>query len=122
MKIGGQPRVIPRRNRRRFVSLESDVADPRRRQQLEYRVKHSEPCSEYRYHDDVTADDVPFGLGERSLNRGWKGGHIAKDLGSQQHTDPVGGAPEGGWIDASVPELHQRVLDQRVIDNAHRHW
>jgi hypothetical protein len=94
------------------------VADPRSGQQLENGVKHPKPSPEHRHHHDVVPDNSSFSRPERCLHGVGHRGHLPKGLGREQNTDAVGRTTKGRRGRANVPELHQGVVNERMIDDA----
>ena len=114
-----QLRVVLRRDGRRFVALQADVAHAGRRQQLQHGVEHSQSRAQHRHHDDIARHPPPFGLFERRLNDGAFRRQIAQRLGDQQHADAVGDLAELFGLGVDVAKLAERVVNQRMGDEVH---
>ena len=65
--------------------------------------------------------DASFRRTERRVDRWSPRWHVSQSLGRQQHADAVGGAAEFRWLRPDVAQLHQGVVDERMVHDVNGH-
>ena len=97
------------------------MSDPRRRHQLEDSVEHAEARAQDRNHNNIGRDPPAVGQAHRRVDRHVRRGEVPERFGGQQDADPSGRAPERFRRRSLVAQRHERILNQRVIDDVKAH-
>ena len=71
--------------------------------------------------DDVAGDDAPIGGTNRRPDRRRPRRNVAERLGGQQDRNAIGGTPELRRWRRDVAQFHERVVDERMIDEVDGH-
>jgi hypothetical protein len=120
-EIGRELRVVLRRDRRQLVALQADMAHARMGDELQHGVEHAEAGAQDRDDDHVRSDPQPAGRSDRRFDGRGGGREVAQRLSRQQDADPRGRATKLFGRSVFVPQRHERVVHQRVVDQMDRH-
>ena len=104
-----------------LVALQADVADARRRQQLQHGVEHAEAGAQHRHDHDVGAHDPGVGRPSGVVTVAASVGRSRSASAARSRLIRLAARAECGRRRAGVAQLHQRIVDERVIDEVERH-
>ena len=120
--IGDRILDLPRSMELKLLEgLKADVADTRRRNQLQHRVEHAQPRAQDGHDDDVGRDAAAVRRPQRRLDRRRGRRQIARRLGGQQQADAHRHAAEHFRRRLRVAQRQQGIMHERVLDDVDRH-
>ena len=105
---------------RRLVALEPDVADGHLGEQLGHGLEHAEAGAQDRDGDEVAEDPAARRL-ERGRDVDLRGRQVPDGFDRQHERESLGERAEDGRGGRRVPQLHQQVSGERVVDHRDGH-
>jgi len=104
-----------------FVTLKTDVANPRMREQIEDRVHHAEAGAQHRHHDHIGCENLAFGRFEGRVETRQRHRQLASRLDRQNETEPVRQPPELTRRRRAIAQRRQGILRDWMLHKMDRH-
>ena len=115
------PLVVSARHRRRFVTLQAEVADFGLGHQLKEPLEQSQSRPQHRHRHDTRHQPAHRGRLERRVDCVVAQRQISGGLRDQEEAGPTGEPAEDVTRRVTVPQPGEDVLHERVPDHSHVH-